>query len=421
MQAVLRVADVLSRPLFHNAKTIAGLSGLNHIIRWVHILDIPEALAHLNGSELVLTTGMGFGENTAGFITFLEQLITGRAAGLCIELGTAIQEIPHEIIDMANRAEFPLIVFPTQVRFVDITQDVHKLILVQERHAFYEQDWVEQQIRGHGQEENIRSIRSSDKLGKVFRTAVITIPEMAFAPSIDMNSALPDVTADWFQWKADLSMHIRTAFTQHAIRPYLSIRTDTVVALLEMANYPSDQHERYAEWHRRITLTFQTLQHAFLHMGWKDTLCIGIGSEIRSLSNATHSYANANIALGICQQVKGVGWLPYEETGIYRFISLFSEHPDAASYRHDDLTRILEYDRDHHANLLETLKVYLDCDRSKQRTADALFIHRQTFYHRLDQLEQILHVNLDDPVQRLSLHLSIYFHWFHQHQSGENG
>jgi len=51
------------------------------------------------------------------------------AAGLCVELGHYIQDIPDEIVELANLHHFPLIVFYKKVRFVDITHDLHTLII----------------------------------------------------------------------------------------------------------------------------------------------------------------------------------------------------------------------------------------------------------------------------------------------------
>ncbi|MEH7107330.1 PucR family transcriptional regulator ligand-binding domain-containing protein, partial [Bacillus sp. JJ1764] len=63
------------------------------------------------------------------FLAFFKQLIDSNAAGLCIELGTYIPCIPEEIIELADLHHFPLIVFYNKVRFVDITQELHTLLI----------------------------------------------------------------------------------------------------------------------------------------------------------------------------------------------------------------------------------------------------------------------------------------------------
>jgi purine catabolism regulator len=42
------------------------------------------------------------------------------------------------------------------------------------------------------------------------------------------------------------------------------------------------------------------------------------------------------------------------------------------------------------ANLIDTLNVYLECNGSKKETAQRLYIVRQSLYHRLKKLNELL-------------------------------
>jgi purine catabolism regulator len=50
----------------------------------------------------------------------------------------------------------------------------------------------------------------------------------------------------------------------------------------------------------------------------------------------------------------------------------------------------LQYDQKYNGKLLETLKTYLECNGSKQETSNRLYIVRQTLYHRLQKIENLL-------------------------------
>ncbi|MGD0561282.1 MAG: helix-turn-helix domain-containing protein [Streptosporangiaceae bacterium] len=56
--------------------------------------------------------------------------------------------------------------------------------------------------------------------------------------------------------------------------------------------------------------------------------------------------------------------------------------------------------------LLETLEVYLDSGRSPTETAARLGLHRNTVAQRIRRAERELSVSLDDPDQRLAVHLA---------------
>ena len=65
-------------------------------------------------------------------------------------------------------------------------------------------------------------------------------------------------------------------------------------------------------------------------------------------------------------------------------------------------------DRDQRSReLLRTLEAYLACSGRKADTARALHMTRQSLYSRLERLQRLLGVDLDDPDGVLSLHLAV--------------
>jgi purine catabolism regulator len=128
-ELVLTVREALQRPLFRGARLVAGSEGLDKQIRWVHILEISDFEKLIHGDEMILTTGISFNLKSFSPVSFLEKLIGQNASCLCIEIGQYFEDAPEELVALANRHDFPLIVFPDTVRFVDITQDLHSLII----------------------------------------------------------------------------------------------------------------------------------------------------------------------------------------------------------------------------------------------------------------------------------------------------
>jgi sugar diacid utilization regulator len=55
---------------------------------------------------------------------------------------------------------------------------------------------------------------------------------------------------------------------------------------------------------------------------------------------------------------------------------------------------------------LQTLRVYLDHNRSIAKCAEDLYIHRNTVSYRVARITELLDVDLDDPSLRLALHLA---------------
>ncbi|MDR4886852.1 PucR family transcriptional regulator ligand-binding domain-containing protein [Fredinandcohnia sp. QZ13] len=129
MKSSITVEDILSRRHFENSKVIAGKEGLGRQVKWVHVVEVTNIRNLLNGNELILSTGVAWRDNKEKFISVIEQLIDSQAAGICIEIGTYTSSIPPEIIDIANKSHFPIILFLQEVPFVEITQDIHGLLI----------------------------------------------------------------------------------------------------------------------------------------------------------------------------------------------------------------------------------------------------------------------------------------------------
>ena len=64
------------------------------------------------------------------------------------------------------------------------------------------------------------------------------------------------------------------------------------------------------------------------------------------------------------------------------------------------LARLIEYDRKHQSNLVETLQAWLDAFGNVTAAADALFLHPNTFRYRLRRVAEVGELNLADPEER---------------------
>jgi purine catabolism regulator len=123
------IRDMMKRPIFQRASLIAGESGGYREVRWVHILEIINAAPYVSKNDLILTTGLWLKRSVKSGLDFMRQIIDHETAGLCIEFGTTIDEIPEAIIRLCNDHDFPLILFRQPVRFEAITQDIHSFLI----------------------------------------------------------------------------------------------------------------------------------------------------------------------------------------------------------------------------------------------------------------------------------------------------
>ncbi|WP_233192350.1 PucR family transcriptional regulator [Sporosarcina sp. P26b] len=125
----LTVQDVLARDTFKHARLLAGKNGLDRQVRWSHILEVSDFSSLVNGGEIILTTGIHLQLDTETQLHYIKQLIELNVACLCVEIGVHLSEVQQDIIDFADDQNFPIIIFEKSVKFVDISQDLHTVII----------------------------------------------------------------------------------------------------------------------------------------------------------------------------------------------------------------------------------------------------------------------------------------------------
>ncbi|SEB62315.1 PucR family transcriptional regulator [Rhodococcus koreensis] len=126
----LSIADILALPVIQEGKpeVIGGGAHLDRTVRWVHIAEVDDMSNMLQGDELVLTTGPALAVESRG-MSYLEHLAEAGAAGVIVELGTYIDAIPPEVARAADEIELPVIALHRTIRFVDVTERVHRAIV----------------------------------------------------------------------------------------------------------------------------------------------------------------------------------------------------------------------------------------------------------------------------------------------------
>ena len=63
---------------------------------------------------------------------------------------------------------------------------------------------------------------------------------------------------------------------------------------------------------------------------------------------------------------------------------------------HHHLHQLNDYDTENHTEFIPTLRAYLKHDRNATQTAEALHIHRSTFFYRVKKIEEILGISIAD-------------------------
>lgn len=531
---MLTVQDVLVRPIFSNTEVVAGSYGLHRQVKWTHVLDNPyfdDTL--LQGGELILSTGFGFEWGDSSKISYLQNLIEHDASCLCIELGHYFEEVPKEMIEIADMYNFPIIIFKEFVNFVEITQDLHSFIIDAHHEKLVKLDLISRKflslsLTTHGLSNILKLLQQETKTQIIYlplEGTLFSIPRLKkdqehllqniyenrerWHERMTNNSpiewkalnqtfllqpigALDQIWAylvmvlnresDEFDflildraslaisqellrkhflnekrlrlestWLNDLlhgrvnneeqargfislkskhtsmryriaiidiqdvfhptaqsllneenestiykhSLKIRTEFERNSFTPYItSIGNQIIVLAIDLGTTDSSKV--------RFLKVINTLQHA--KVGESSQICIGVGRQYQSLLDAHAGYREAQLALNYRTLSSSVF---YEDLGIFRLLLRCQQDQEIAHFIEDYLSPLIDYDMKYGTKLLLTLTKYFENERSNKLTAQELNIVRQTLYHRLNKIKNIINLDFDMPENRLNIEIAL--------------
>jgi purine catabolism regulator len=140
------------------------------------------------------------------------------------------------------------------------------------------------------------------------------------------------------------------------------------------------------------------------YLGAKITL--GIGRAYAGVARLRTSFQEAERSLAVGKRLFGEGSTSFfGDLGVYRLLLSIGTDELKSFYR-DSIGRLAEYDRQHEGELMQTLEATLKYTTLSE-TAKMLHVHRNTLLYRLQRIQEITNLNLDDGETRLALHLAL--------------
>lgn len=134
-----------------------------------------------------------------------------------------------------------------------------------------------------------------------------------------------------------------------------------------------------------------------------------ISAPFDSLLDLRHHYEIAQDCFSIASRKEPEKQLFFsEEYMLLSFLAKCQRHFALEAYYPNGLKKLLAAQPSLGYDVALTLHTYFNCHCSVNATANALYIHRNTALHRLDRMQQILGMDLDDPNVCLYLHLALH-------------
>lgn len=132
----------------------------------------------------------------------------------------------------------------------------------------------------------------------------------------------------------------------------------------------------------------------------------GISSPIKGLQRIRTGFDQTDITLDYIAFLRSRWTMLFSECAPFYMIRTLAHTMPPADFASAEIQRLREIDREKKTEYFNTLKTYLENERSIPKTSEALIIHRTTLQYRLEKIVQLTHLNLDNPDVRMYLTLS---------------
>ena len=155
--------EVLTTPILTGAQVVAGSHGLDRRVARLNVMEVPDIGSWVKADEFLLTTAYPLRGRPGDLPELVEDLDRRGLAGLGIKLGRYLDEIPAEMVRVADARGFPLVQLPEGVSFDDIFNEVLTNLLNRQsmllaRSEQIHRAFLQLVLRGHGLPEIARDL-----------------------------------------------------------------------------------------------------------------------------------------------------------------------------------------------------------------------------------------------------------------------
>jgi len=137
-------------------------------------------------------------------------------------------------------------------------------------------------------------------------------------------------------------------------------------------------------------------------------LLIGLSDLCYTVSDIQHGFVQMRDALDIAMRLgtKHPIITP-RDIGYLNILSKVPREAALANPYYQLVLSLASYDEEHHSELLATLEAYLECGGNISHTASTLFLHRGTIHYRLKRIEELIQLDLTNPLVWLNLFVAL--------------
>lgn len=123
------VAQILELDVLEEARVLAGADGLDRRVTSVTVGEVPDIADWLSGGEMVLSTMYAVKGDLERQREFCRRVMRAGAAALFVKTTRFVENVPSDIIVLADKRKFPIVEVPQGLRWTSLMQAATEVII----------------------------------------------------------------------------------------------------------------------------------------------------------------------------------------------------------------------------------------------------------------------------------------------------
>ena len=365
------VHEILSLKKFNSFRLIAGANGLNRKVTRGGFIDheSAEIMRDIAFKHEMIFSNLPMIKDEPERITeYVDALIHAGCACFAIKT-TFFKSLPESAIELANRFNFPLLLFEETY--------IEELILD-----------IDESVNIHKKLDNKRKIIKEIEEGSLNK---FKIKNYAY----------------------ELNPNFKKCFKVFYIKAVNdeSRRFDTKLAhsILGKSSLVLPFEEVFLIIHSYLEAESIEKDDILRSLGLNDAYYIGISDSFNELGLMDQALHQSKTALSFaCYSQQNI--TDFKTIGIYQMLIPILDNKFVIQFYEDIIDQLIQYDHKHQADLLQTATVYVKCDGDIKMTSEQLFQHTNTVRYRIRKIKSVLSLETLKGMQYETLAIAIHLY-----------
>ncbi len=361
--------DLLSLDSFRRIPLAAGASGLDRTISWPYSKHTKTITPWVQGGEFILVSGYELGVDQTELLSLLEEAAASGLSGILVEGGMNFKSLSSLVIQKAEEYQIPLFFTPTVVSFLDLSREISTLIL---------EDQQSEKARSERFKQLLFSEENSSKELELFLDTC-HIPGDGRYQLLLFSTTAP-------QSRRQLQSLLSPVFSGIRLPHLTAFFEDYAICFL------------CGTGEVELSSCIASLQQS---PDLQNSLRMAVSSVHSVRTAVKDAFRQARFASSFLEkEIFSGSSLFFEDTGSHQFLFYTEKKEFLLEFRDRYLKKLAEADQERSSHLFDTLKAYLQCQGNMLKTAESLFIHRNTLQYRLERISLITGRSLNDAKNR---------------------